>query len=315
MRIAILGATSQIAKDLIRSFDEHGGHKLTLHARRPAAVLDWLNATGGPRHAVRELSALNDASRFDAVINFVGVANPEATVSLGAEILNITASVDELAMTYLARRPDCRYVFLSSGAAYCSPFEEPAREDTRCEIELNRLQPQDWYGLAKLTAECRHRASSQFSIVDLRVFSYFSRTQDMSARFLVTDMLRAIRDRTVLQTSAAQNVRDYLHPADFHALVSAVLAHAPVNTALDCYTCAPVEKWALLEAMREQFGLRFEVTRASAAVNATGSKPNYYSLDRRAAAFGYAPSLSSVDGVALEVQSCLASGTGLDPAR
>jgi hypothetical protein len=41
-------------------------------------------------------------------------------------------------------------------------------------------------------AEAKHRALFNFSIVDVRVFNYFSHTQDMNARFLITDIVRAI---------------------------------------------------------------------------------------------------------------------------
>jgi hypothetical protein len=142
-------------------------------------------------------------------------------------------------------------------------------------------------------------------VTDLRIFGYFSRTQDMSARFLLTDALRSIRDGVVLHTSAEQTFRDYLNPKDFSRLVGCLLDTAPVNTALDCYTLAPIDKWTLLSAMREKFSLQYEVRAQDAAVNATGSKPHYYSLDRRAAAFGYAPSMSSLDGVLLEAAAHL----------
>ena len=42
MRIAILGATSQIAKDLALSFSASSEHDLVLYARRPEVVSAWL---------------------------------------------------------------------------------------------------------------------------------------------------------------------------------------------------------------------------------------------------------------------------------
>jgi len=311
MRIALLGATSQIARDLSLSFLTREEHELTLYARRPDVVEKWLDAVAVPRRpAVADLARFDVVTPFDAVINFVGVANPAAAIAMGAQILEVTAKVDDMVMAYLERRPACRYVFLSSGAAYCSNFDAPADEHTRSTLTLNHLHPQDWYGLAKMYAECRHRARPDLSIIDLRVFSYFSRTQDMSARFLLTDAMRSIRSATVLQTSAAQNLRDYLHPSDFHSLIDCLLRHEPSNTALDCYTRAPIDKWTLLEAMRTRFSLQYEVAGADVAINATGSKLHYYSLDRRAAAFGYAPSMSSIEGVLLEAQEYLDTDPG-----
>ena len=42
MHIAILGATSQIARDTILNLIDKGQHELTLYARRPEAVVQWL---------------------------------------------------------------------------------------------------------------------------------------------------------------------------------------------------------------------------------------------------------------------------------
>ena len=99
--------------------------------------------------------------------------------------------------------PACRYLFLSSGAAYGSSFNEPANMEIRQPVvAINDLSPHEWYGVAKLHAECRHRSHPELPIIDIRVFNYFSRTQDISARFLITDILRAIRDKTVLENVA-----------------------------------------------------------------------------------------------------------------
>jgi hypothetical protein len=37
-------------------------------------------------------------------------------------------------------------------------------------------------------------------------------------------------------------------------------------------------------------------------VNATGDKPHYYSLNTRAAEFGYQPTLTSLEGIVQELQ-------------
>jgi hypothetical protein len=139
----------------------------------------------------------------------------------------------------------------------------------------------------------------------MRVFNYFSRTQDIDARFLISDILRAIRDKRVLETSPDYIERDFLHPSDFKKMVSALLVAPATNVAVDCYSLAPVNKENLLAAMQERFGLRYEIVKTTASVNATGSKPRYYSLNSRAADFGYQPGLTSLQGVLLESEDIL----------
>lgn len=301
MRIAILGATSQIAKDLILSFAVNNQHELVLFARRPDAVTQWLKQVNlAQRYTTAGFAAFTSDEHFDAVLNFVGVGNPAQAAAMGAAIFDVTLKYDEMALAYVQQHPVCRYIFLSSGAAYGSSFETPADANSKAVIDINHLQPQDWYGVAKLHAECRHRALPQLPIVDIRVFNYFSHTQDIEARFLITDIVRAIRDKIVLKTSADYVVRDYLHPSDFYQLISVMLA-APLktNTVVDCYSLAPIDKPTLLNSMREKFQLEFELY-DSAGLNATGGKPHYYSLNSLAADFGYRPTLTSLESVLVE---------------
>jgi nucleoside-diphosphate-sugar epimerase len=306
MRIAVLGATSQIAKDLVLSLSAQSNHELVLYARRPVVVSQWLASVGlVGRYAVADFTAFSADEHFDALHNFVGVGNPAQAAAMGASIFDVTLKYDEMALDYVRQHPACRYIFLSSGAAYGSSFDEPVDENTKAVIAINNLQPQDWYAVAKLHAECRHRALPHLAIVDIRVFNYFSCTQDISARFLITDVLRAIRDNTVLKTSSNYIVRDFLHPSDFYNLIAALLSASAHNTAVDCYSRAPIDNPNLLAAMQEKFGLQYEITAATTSINATGGKPHYYSLNKRAADFGYQPSLTSLEGILRETKSIL----------
>ena len=301
MKIAILGATSQIAKDLIVSFSNEKDKQLHLFARRPDDVKKWLNDVGlSERYLVDEFGGFG-TQEFDAIINFVGVGNPAQAAAMGSSIFDVTLQYDELALNYVRQHPACRYIFLSSGATYGSSFDAPVDARTKATIAINNLQPQDWYGVAKLHAECRHRSLAHLPIVDIRVFNYFSHTQDIEARFLITDIVRAIRDNTVLKTSADYIVRDFIGPDDFHQLVNAILTSPATNDVVDSYSKAPIDKPTLLAAMQLQFGLQYELVQATTGVNATGNKPHYYSLNRHAENFGYVPALNSIQGLVVEL--------------
>lgn len=308
MRIALLGATSQIAMDLVRSMAAEGRHELLLYARDPRRVEDWLRQAGlAGRYPALPYDQYGQLDH-EAVINFVGVGDPSRAAEMGGDIFDITLEYDQMALRGLRAQPRRRYIFLSSGAAYGSNFLEPADEHTRSAISINALTPQEYYSVAKLHAECRHRALPQHPIVDLRVFNLFSRTQDLAARFFITDIVRAIQSDTELTTAPGHMVRDFQHPADFHRLVECVLAAPPQNAVLDCYSRAPIEKADLLQAMQGHFGLRYSVAAAAAtpvSVNATGAKPHYYSRNHKAAAFGYQPVYSALDTVLTETAAIL----------
>ena len=307
MRIAILGATSQIAKDLIFLLSTEVDKQLHLFARRPNNVIEWLNDVGlSNRYLVNDFSIFGK-QEFDAIINFVGIANPSQAAAMGAAIFDVTLEYDELALNYVRQHPECRYIFLSSGATYGSSFDTPADAKTEATVAINNLQPQDWYGVAKLHTECRHRSLEYLPIIDVRIFNYFSHTQDMDARFLITDIVRAIRDKTVLKTSANHMVRDYIGPNDFHKLISSILNSPAKNDVVDCYTKQAVDKLSLLNMMEAEFGLCYEVIDDEVGINATGKKPNYFSLNRNARNFGYRPTMTSIDTVIVEAKKYFAS--------
>lgn len=74
-----------------------------------------------------------------------------------------------------------------------------------------------------------------------------------------------------------------------------------MNCAIDCYSLAPVEKLTLLSTLQDRFGLRYQILERELGVNATGKKPFYYSLNKKAAQLGYEPQYSSVDGICMEM--------------
>jgi nucleoside-diphosphate-sugar epimerase len=304
MHLALLGATSQIAKDLVASFAHASGHHLALFARQPDAITVPKALRDAGRCTVANLTDFDPSQPYDAIINFVGVGTPRKTVAMGTSILDVTQRFDDLALAALRHNPICRYLFLSSGAAYGSRFEQPASEDTVASFPINRLGAQDWYGIAKFYAECRHRALPELPIVDIRVFNYFSRQQDMGAGFLITDIVNAVRTAESLRTAPTPMVRDYLGPQDFHQLVECILAAPRCNLAVDCYSRQPIAKHDLLGLMEQHFGLRYTVDGAG-VINGTGAKPHYYSVSRRAATLGYAPLLSSADNLVMETRALL----------
>ena len=306
MQIAIMGASSQISKDLITQFSKNTSYKLFLYTRKPEILQQWLINCGIEDNcAVLGYEKFAEIDNYNAVINFVGVGDPALTVSMGATIFDATLNYDLMALDYVQKHSNCRYIFLSSGAAYGATFDEPVTSLTKAKVAINNLQPQDWYSVAKLYAECRHRALPKQAIVDIRVFNYFSHTQDMNQRFLMCDVVRAIKTGSILNTSSDFMIRDYLHPVDFFHLVKSILVSPPNNAAVDCYTLAPVSKEDLLHAMQVKFGLKYKVIEGKAGVNATGLKPHYFSHNKRAAEFGYIPTLDSLTGVTREVQIIL----------
>ena len=303
MHIAILGANSQIAKDLMFFFSP--SVTLYLFVRRKSETVNWVERQNfACRATVFEYDDFFNNS-YDAIINFVGSGNPAKTADLGGEIFEITRKFDSMAITYLDLNPGCKYIFFSSGAAFGSVFDVPLHEKATATVDLNHFNHQDFYGIAKLYAECCHRARTDLMITDLRVFSYFSRSQDINARFLLSDVARAIIEGTTLLVSDDPMERDYIHTEDLFQLISLILGQSKFNGAIDCYSKNTVSKMQLIDALVERYGLKFEISSSNEFINATGFKKKYYSLNKRAQSIGYLPKYGSLEGVLVEMDYLL----------
>jgi len=302
MRIAILGATSQIAQDLILSFSKYKDYDFSIFGRNVALLQKWINSENlSDKYQVQEYSEFGNHQKYDVIINFVGIGDPVKAKKMGSDIFQITEQYDNMALDYIKQHKETRYIFLSSGAVYGGSYQEPANENTVATVDINNLESTDWYAISKLYAEARHRSLSELSIVNVRVFNYFSHTQDMDTRFLITDIVRAIKNKEVFKTSADNIIRDFITPPDFYRLIQAIIDFKPANMTLDCYTKSPVSKFNLLNELVSVFGLEYGVEDGVNIVNATGIKSNYYSLNKAAKSIGYNPKNTSLEGLIQEI--------------
>jgi nucleoside-diphosphate-sugar epimerase len=302
MRIAILGATSTIAKDFILQLRDN--HALMLFSRKPKEVDAFMQEAGLRDYLSFNYHVLPDTQWYvDAVINFVGIGDPVKLEAMGADIFPITYKYDELALRFL-RRPNTKYIFISSGAAYGDAFDvAPAGSGTKVTFPSSPL-PQHYYGLAKHQAEVRHRTLRDKHIVDVRVFNYISGTQNINLNFMAMNMIRSIKNNEVMPINMMNPARDFIGPVDLAQLIVRVLMSPGANGALDCYTREPITKDTLLAYMQRDYGLKFKVTDPP-FVSPTGLKTFYYSRNFTAEQFGYRPLYDSWANIKLAADTLL----------
>lgn len=306
--IAVLGATSQIAKDLIREWSK--GHRpfiLHLYARNTTSVGLFIHELDSD--LVIKIININDfketTTAYDAVVNFVGVGDPSKAQLMASTIQDVTFYYDDLVIKYLKDNHKCKYIFLSSGAAYGSDYSEPASLDKKACFDINNVQQSEKYGVAKFITEMKHRQLQKYNIYDVRVFNYISRHQNIDARFFITDLFRSIKENVVCEVSPEPMVRDYLHPRDFCRIIDCLIYSDSVNMAFDCYSLDPVGKIPLLNALQDEFGLQWKFRDNIQIVSATGNKCNYYSKNHALANIGYVPAYTSLSGIIKEFDALL----------
>ena len=311
MNLAILGATSHIAKGLIHRFLAHPQHHLHLFTRNRAQVehfLDAIGHSGSPHCSIYcEYNRLASLS-CEAIINCIGVETRNKQDCDFTRYFTVTEEFDNLVLSYLKTvNRNTLYLSFSSGAVYGKGFSDPADDFTTNPIRVNHVKPEDYYGLVRLNAEAKHRVHSDLRIIDLRVFSYFSRFINLKDGYFITDVLEAIKNDHVLVTDDTNIVRDYLHPDDLFRMISRCLHPRDQNAAFDVNSLQPVSKLELLDFFASTHRLRYEMRPTLLNSSATGAKKNYYSTQDTSALIGYLPQFTSMDTIRQESTHLLAA--------
>lgn len=304
--IAILGATSHVAKGLIAGFLGSGQSGLTLFARSAPKVHAFLEQAGSfPGVPVRPFAEFARGN-FDVVINCVGIGDPGKLRQETASIFTLTESFDNLVLQYLEGHPDCLYLNLSSGAAYGQDFSQPVSEESPARYEINKLSAGDFYGIAKAYSEAKHRSLGNRHIVDLRIFGYFSRYIDLESKYLMCEVVSCLKSGAEFVTGPGNILRDYVHPEDLFALVEKCIALRELNDVYDVYSLRPLAKFEMLDHFAAHFGLKYHVEGAYTALTATGNKDHYYSVNKKAQQAGYRPRYDSLECLVQETATLLA---------
>ena len=308
-KVALLGATSHVAKNLVAGMASK--HQLSLFARSTEKVAEFLSSQGINKGTTEVLvldSFGEQATPLDAVINCVGFGTPEKVRSQGADIFAVTERYDNLILGYLARHPSTVYVNFSSGAVYGTDSQQPVDRNAEFRLRLDSITVADAYRIAKLGSEAKHRSWVGRSIIDLRLFSFFSRHIDVTSSYLVTEMVRAIQHGVEFVTNDVEIVRDYVHPDDLCDLVSRCVQSKGINRPFDVYSSRPCRKSEIIRAFQERFGLKVRMVEEPVKVSPTGVKSCYSSNNHEAeAALGYVPRHSSLDSLLDEAGALLSA--------
>ena len=112
MNIAILGATSQISRDLILSFSMEKSYDFSLFGRNIELLEKWINSEKlGNKYKVQKYSEFSSRQKYDVIVNFVGIGDPIKAQKMGGGIFKTTEQYDNMALEYLKHHKETKYIF------------------------------------------------------------------------------------------------------------------------------------------------------------------------------------------------------------
>lgn len=307
MKVAILGATSHIAKGLIRNFSKRDDIELFLYARNTEGLNSFLCLAQVQQKKITSYSMEKFGNvAYDTVINCVGIGIPDKVNAAREGIFFLTEQFDSLIMNYIGSSKKTKYINFSSGAIYGSSFDTPVHASSNSVIEVNNITAIDYYRIAKINSEAKHRATNA-GIIDLRIFNYFSRDIDITSKYLITEIITCIKEKKPFRTGSNNLFRDFVHPGDLSDLVYLCLCAETQNAAFDVYSASPISKQEILEYFKKTYFLEVNIDDSQLIHSATGCKNIYYSTNKEAERLQYFPRFSSMDAIVDESSALLNS--------
>ena len=301
-KIAILGATGYIGKSLALEFlsTDHL-FDISLFSRSKNKLDEFIkkNKLDKSRVGTHSLSNFNELP-YDVIINCTGIGDTALQKESLSKIFTVTEEMDTLVLNYLEKNPKTLYINLSSGAVFGKNFDKAITQETKTILNINDLQLSEYYSIAKINAEAKHRAMKDLNIVDLRVFAFFSRFVDIKAEFFMSEVIDCLINKKTLLTNNADMVRDYITPKDLSSLISLVIKQGAMNDFFDVYSKKSITKFKLLDFLKERYGLKYEF-KEQAGHKKDFSKNIYYSRNKKAEQMGYIPEFTSLEGIAYEI--------------
>lgn len=316
-KIAILGATGHIGKALAHRFSTENMYRVSLFSRSVESMREFIDAFEISDRFT--LGVIDDFSNhdFNIVINCIGIGNPAKLKANPVAIFELTEKYDNLIFQYLDKHPDTLYINMSSGAVYGKNTGIAVDVGSTSSLDMNALSPSDFYSVAKINSEAKHRSRPDLNIVDLRVFSFFSRFIDLDSGFMMAELVDCIMHNKKFHTSADDIIRDYTIADDLFVLIEKCIARHDnmigFNDVFDVYSKEPVSKIKLMDYFKDKFGLEYEIKNPDLTTgqesSPTGAKKEYYSKNKKAENLGFVPEYSSIEGVAKEIKALLEQKT------
>ena len=301
MKIAILGSTGHIGKNLTYYFGKEADNfQLFLFTRHDRTDADYnLTQFCGlqSNYEVFNYNQFSD-SKYDVVINCVGISDPAKITSENNSILKLTEDMDSMILEYMQQNTNTVAINFSSGAVYGEEFDSPVKDST---LPKNQSKDISSYAIAKIKSEARHREQDKLNIIDLRLFSFFSRWMDLNSRFLISEIICSIKQNKTLVTNESDFFRDYIHAKDLFSFLKKCIEKNTINDTFDLYSKKPIAKFELLESLQDKYDLQYEIRPNSGFSSPTGLKKNYFSQSKKAEVLGYKPKYSSLDTISEEL--------------
>ena len=293
-KIAILGASGHIAKSLTYAFKDEPTfylHLFTHSYDKTKLFAENIKLQNAQINTYRHFNNFH----FSSIINCTGIGDPDRLRDYPEEVFFVSEEIELLISNYLKIHRHTTYINISSGAVYGTKFLKEVDDNTITEIAINNLSNADFYGIAKINSEAKHRSMQKLNIIDLRIFGFFSQFIELNRSYLLSEIINCLKSNKTFITSESNIIRDYIHPIDFANLVKKCMMLDNINMAIDVYSKNPISKFEMLQYFKSMYNLNYEIKTGISNASVTGNKDYYFSKSRKVNEIGFKPQYTSLE--------------------
>lgn len=289
-KIAIIGSTGYIGKTLIDEFyKKNNTFELFLFSRSKEKLYNTIKINYPKlKNKIYNYKEFNK-NKYDVIINCTGFYKSGLSNNEHNDILSLTEKYDNLIIKYIEKNKSTLYINFSSGAVYEK-------------IDPKQMTEGSYYSIAKINSESKHRAKDNLKIVDLRMFSFFSKFIDCKSSFFMSEIIDCVKNKKIFYTTKTDIVRDYICPKDLFKIISIIIKNNNMNDFFDIYSLAPISKLNLLKFFEKEYGLKIIFKKTPSVNKKPVERINYYSVDRKIEKLGYKPKFTSLEGIKNELR-------------
>lgn len=301
-KIAILGATGYVGRSLVHEFFlEKKSYRFFLFSRSKEKLHTHIpEVSKKVEYSIHSFDEFLNGE-YNVIINCTGISSSPNVQKNPFELFKVTEEVDTLIIDYLYQNPQAVYINISSGVVYGENFEKSVDEKSKTILPAGFFEGGESYAITKINAEAKHRAFSMFNIVDIRVFGFFSSLVDVDSPFLMSEIVKSLRDKKVFVTNKDDIIRDYVTAQDLLSFITLIIKKTKINDYFDIYSKKPISKFALLQALAKKYTLVYVVSRSKTKTK-TIAKSSYFSKSKKATKIlGYKPERTSLEGILFEL--------------
>jgi hypothetical protein len=242
-KIAIIGSTSHVAKNLIEYFNKEHQH-IDLYSR-----------------SLNNLDILPNG--YDCIINCILAKVTEPLYFETSE------HFDNLILDYLQLNTDCLYINCSSGVVH---------EIRKCDVD--NLREEHYAMVSKLNSEMKHAAHKNLNVIDLRFYSFFSRFTNLEAPYFMNEIIKSVINKETFITTKKNFSRDYINPLDLYNIIKYLIAVQKIRGHFEIGSTQPTSKDAIINYFIKDYNLKIKYVDKIDFKGYTASKINYFPKER-----------------------------------